>query len=129
MTFSNLCNATARPRCLDLTRISCWSLNSKLCLDLVRVFLQAVLKGLTNPTIIFEFFFLRHCMLLQLTNYMECTLDFDLTFGLCHFKFSWAVFVSFHSFKFHCVFSQVLIVLNFVEESSLNINFLSTFFI
>ena len=38
---------------------------------------------------------MRHCMLLQfdqMSNYMECSLDFDLTFGLCHFKFSWAVF-------------------------------------
>ena len=35
----------------------------------------------------------------QMSNHMECTWDFDLTLGLCHFNFSWAVFTAcFHKF-------------------------------
>ena len=78
MTFS-ITNATARLPWFDENFLS----NFKLCLDL------------TNPTTIFEFFFLRHCTAQPHGMYLRLW----FWFNFCHFNFSWALF------SFHCVFS------------------------
>ena len=116
MTFS-ITNATARLPWFDENFLS----NFKLCLDLASSFF-CKLQGSASIWRIQQPYLNSSFCAIALHNHMECTwdFDFDLTFGLCHFNFFWALF------SFHCMFSQVL---NFMEESSLNINFLSTFFI
>ena len=79
-------------------------------------------KGLTNPTIIFE------CATACCCNLTKCPTTWNvlrLWFNVWSLSF-YILLSCFHSFTacFDC-----FQVLNFVEESSLNINFLFTFFI
>lgn len=111
----------ARPGCLDLTRISCWSLNSKLCLDLASCFLQAarvwrIQQSYLNAPL--------HAVAIW-PNVQLHGMYPRLWFNVWSLSF-YILLSCFHSFTacFDC-----FQVLNFVEESSLNINFLFTFFI
>ena len=121
MTFS-ITNATARLPWFDENFLS----NFKLCLDLASSFFcklqgSASIWRIQQPYLNSSFCATAlHCTAQPHGMYLRLW----FWFNFCHFNFSWALF-SFH-FSLRVTVSQVL---NFMEESSLNINFLSTFFI